>query len=493
MKNLVALIGIVLTLLGLLLMARGVGEMVNIGCDASFSSCVDTNDLTLSFAGGITLLVIGPIIWNAGAYSIRTGSHPNMLGWLGYLGIFGVSFLGVGLTMLYQAVQPGSENPGGVLWIIGISFSLVGLGSIAVEILSHVADRNTQRLRATGLHGRGVVVGIHDTGITVNLDPVVKFDLRVELPGVTPYVTSVRHTVPRLQVGSLTAGLAVSVLADPAHPNDITVDWDAPMTPPADPAMAGAGPIGDPAGTGRRHALARGGAYGVAGTVPGAGTSAAGTEAAALNAAAAALTAAAAAAEARAAAGASATGASAAGSAAGSTIDLGTTVNVQGGALSPELLRTVSQALTAAAASGDLTETPVVTIDARGLTQPGSGAAAAGLATGAAATSANPAGSSSTAGSSAGATAGAPGPGSTGDDLPARVQIDGLQDTGVDMGGARLFAFDLTVSVSGRQPYQTKYAGSVPTSLVPRLVKGASFPAIVDPARPGDLTIEWDR
>jgi len=76
----------------------------------------------------------------------------------------------------------------------------------------------------------------------------------------------------------------------------------------------------------------------------------------------------------------------------------------------------------------------------------------------------------------------------------ARVQIDSLQDMGVDLPGGRLYTFDLTVSIAGRAASQTRFASAVAPNLIPRLVKGASFPAIVDPSGSGQLVgVSWDR
>jgi hypothetical protein len=73
------------------------------------------------------------------------------------------------------------------------------------------------------------------------------------------------------------------------------------------------------------------------------------------------------------------------------------------------------------------------------------------------------------------------------------VNLDTIQDTGVDMSGDRLYAFDLTVSVAGRQPYKVRHAAVVPHAYVGRLMQGASFPAQVDPNLPGQINVQWDR
>jgi hypothetical protein len=76
----------------------------------------------------------------------------------------------------------------------------------------------------------------------------------------------------------------------------------------------------------------------------------------------------------------------------------------------------------------------------------------------------------------------------------ARVQIDSLRDMGVDLPAGRLYTFDLTVSIAGRAASQTRFASAVAPNLIPRLVKGASFPATVDPSGSGQLVgVSWDR
>ena len=75
-----------------------------------------------------------------------------------------------------------------------------------------------------------------------------------------------------------------------------------------------------------------------------------------------------------------------------------------------------------------------------------------------------------------------------------RVQIESLQAMGVDLPGGRLYTFDLTVSIAGRAATQTRFASAVAPKLIPRLVKGASFPATVDAAGSGQLGgVAWDR
>jgi hypothetical protein len=74
-----------------------------------------------------------------------------------------------------------------------------------------------------------------------------------------------------------------------------------------------------------------------------------------------------------------------------------------------------------------------------------------------------------------------------------RVSIEALTDTGTTLGDMRLYSFELTVSPAGGMPYKLSHAALVPSAQVPRLIKGASFPAIIDADLPGGIGIFWDR
>jgi hypothetical protein len=74
-----------------------------------------------------------------------------------------------------------------------------------------------------------------------------------------------------------------------------------------------------------------------------------------------------------------------------------------------------------------------------------------------------------------------------------RVSLEAITDTGTELGDMRLFSFELTVSPAGGTPYKASHAALVPSAQVPRLIRGASFPAIIDENLPGGLGIFWDR
>ena len=84
-------------------------------------------------------------------------------------------------------------------------------------------------LLAEGLHGRARCIGVVDTGSTVSFggveDPIVGFQLEVEVDGRPPYQVSHRQRVPRLMVAQVQPTATFAVRVNPADPHDLAIDW----------------------------------------------------------------------------------------------------------------------------------------------------------------------------------------------------------------------------------------------------------------------------
>lgn len=75
-----------------------------------------------------------------------------------------------------------------------------------------------------GTPGTATILGMGQTGTLINNQPVLTFELLVELPGQQPYHASVKQTIPMMAIGMLAPGRRVGVLADPEHPQKVKVD-----------------------------------------------------------------------------------------------------------------------------------------------------------------------------------------------------------------------------------------------------------------------------
>jgi hypothetical protein len=69
------------------------------------------------------------------------------------------------------------------------------------------------------------VLAIRDTNVTVNMNPMIALDLRVEIPGQPVCQKTVRTVISRLQVGDYRPGMVLAVAADLSSPQEIVVDW----------------------------------------------------------------------------------------------------------------------------------------------------------------------------------------------------------------------------------------------------------------------------
>ena len=85
--------------------------------------------------------------------------------------------------------------------------------------LSGVDDR----LREAGMAGTAKILGMADTGITVNENPVAAFTLEVSVEGRDPYQVKIRQLMSRLMTGAVLPGMTVPVLVDPDRPKRVAI------------------------------------------------------------------------------------------------------------------------------------------------------------------------------------------------------------------------------------------------------------------------------
>ena len=161
-------------------------------------------------------------------------------GFLKNMGRIGRALLFIAGGCLIGAVLVGGEGrmafvtTGIALSIAGLVFYLIGrqLGGLAGL---------TKHMRASGLPGTATVVGVSDTGVTVNNDPVAALTLDVAVGDGIPYRVETRQLVSRMAVGSLQPGTRLPVLVDPDDKNQVFVDFSGGAVTSAGSAPAVAG------------------------------------------------------------------------------------------------------------------------------------------------------------------------------------------------------------------------------------------------------------
>ena len=93
------------------------------------------------------------------------------------------------------------------------------------EILRGV--RETERLLHEGVPGDARVLGVSDTGATLNFDPVCELRLQVSLPGEAPYETMIRQAMPRTAARLMALGASLPVRVDADDRSLLVVDHHA--------------------------------------------------------------------------------------------------------------------------------------------------------------------------------------------------------------------------------------------------------------------------
>lgn len=467
-------VGLGLVATGGYLLVTGLQQVLDFPLGNCFGAdCFDLDAAFFTLPASIFALVIGGIVLTFSVGAIRS-RNPSAFGGISGLSALGALFMVMAVAFVVVTATTDSIV-GGTFLLLAATFGLTGTVLLGIDQWLAARRRRANRLRTAGMRGTATILAITDSNVTINQNPMVNLRLRVNIANHPPYEVTKRQVISRIAVGQFVPGATLPVLVDPADPSDVMIDDRGGSAP----APAGAGLAGH----------AGGAMVGLAADDPG-----------------------------------------------GSVVRLGPagigarmepdTVLSQAG-LSPDLMATIGDALQRAAdqfssgqfgagAFGGATGT-TITVNGRSFQVPGaSGQTIVISPDGQVITqSAGVPPAASAAGSADATAAGispaiAPGPAATsttGADLETRsagatsatgaangrVSLEAITDTGTELGDMRLFSFELTVQRAGGSQYKASHAALVPSTQVPRLIRGASFPAIIDANLPGGLGIFWDR
>ncbi|MGA5464317.1 SHOCT domain-containing protein [Mycobacterium sp. NPDC050041] len=133
-------------------------------------------------------------------------------------GLVGPIFLGVYFAM------GRSELIAWMFWA-GLLITVVDV-LVALALASWNAQRaaKTQALEAGGVLALAQITGIHDTNTRINEQPLVKLDLQISGPGLTPFASQDRVVASIGRLPMIT-NRKLAVLVDPAT-NEYQIDWD---------------------------------------------------------------------------------------------------------------------------------------------------------------------------------------------------------------------------------------------------------------------------
>jgi hypothetical protein len=135
-------------------------------------------------------------------------------------GVVGPIFL-----IVYFALDPMSRPY--IAWMFWMGLFITAadvLIALALANYSAKSAAETAALEQSGVLALAQITGMGETGTRINDQPLIKLDLHVEGPGITPFDTQDRVLASATRMGNFSARKLV-VLVDPAT-NQYQIDWE---------------------------------------------------------------------------------------------------------------------------------------------------------------------------------------------------------------------------------------------------------------------------
>lgn len=132
-------------------------------------------------------------------------------------------FLIIGLNN--EVVRGGFYLTAAILGVVGILLLLWGRRWAR-------GYQEAQRLRVQGVPGQAQIVGMRQTGVSLNDQPQIELNLSVQTEMHGAYPVTVKEYVPMMMLGALSSGRPLPVKVDPANPQRLVVEWESAMSVP---------------------------------------------------------------------------------------------------------------------------------------------------------------------------------------------------------------------------------------------------------------------
>jgi hypothetical protein len=131
--------------------------------------------------------------------------------------VLGVGFLVADLVF---------DVPGGGLLLTGAILGATGLGLFVWARKWQRAAAEADRIRSQGVAGNATILGMRQTGVTLNEQPQIELRLQVSTQMHGPYEVTVKEYVPLMLLGALSSGRPLPVKVDPANPQRVIIEWE---------------------------------------------------------------------------------------------------------------------------------------------------------------------------------------------------------------------------------------------------------------------------
>jgi hypothetical protein len=126
----------------------------------------------------------------------------------------------------FWLILGGVQEAGPAMVLTAAILGGVGVVLLLAGLLWMRSAARKDRISATGVAGTGQIMGLRQTGMTINDQPQVELDLLVTIPGRSPYRAKVKEIVPLIMLNRLQGSLPVRV--NPSEPDTVVVQWDQP-------------------------------------------------------------------------------------------------------------------------------------------------------------------------------------------------------------------------------------------------------------------------
>lgn len=154
----------------------------------------------------------------ASAVRTRGGFKFGCLFWPLFLGGFGLA----GAINLANSLLNAQYLPFITAGLIG-GYMVLVVGMLVFTIGRGMKIKS--KLRQSGVMGRAKVLAANQTGVRVNEQPQVQFQLMVNVPGRQPYTAIHSEIVSAMNLGRIGAGGELAVRVDANDPSLMMIDW----------------------------------------------------------------------------------------------------------------------------------------------------------------------------------------------------------------------------------------------------------------------------
>lgn len=138
------------------------------------------------------------------------------------------------------------DVPGGGLLLTGAILGATGLGLFVWARKWQRAAAEAERIKMQGVAGSATILGMRQTGVTLNEQPQIELRLQITTQMQGPYEVSIKEYVPLMLLGTLSSGRPLPVKVDPANPERVIIEWESAGSMPMAGVPAGGMPVAAP-------------------------------------------------------------------------------------------------------------------------------------------------------------------------------------------------------------------------------------------------------